>query len=377
MKPVVFFITSIAAGFALGAILGVARDELKPEPTKTFSSSIAIQRTSSSPPSPPDAKPRMKTHPASAVTTPPLKAELPASTWVPQTFNNCVPATTSMVLQHFGNSVGQNEIKQDLRTNPDDKNVFIDEMSVYLGERFDIEAKVRFNGTLDKLKLLVANGVYVVLENWLHPNEDIGHAILLRGYDDEKGILIADDSYLGKGTEFPYEEFVETQWKPFNFEYMPVYRKEKEELVKAVIGEEWDDRVMFRNAVARHLEAIARNESDVYAWFNLGSGYFGLGEYLLANNAFERAQAIGWPKRMLWYHVEPVQTKNKIGEYSKALELVGQALWANNSFAEAHLEAAIAWRGLGDEGKAKNEAKIALQFAPNLQKATDFLYTVE
>ena len=33
---------------------------------------------------------------------PGVKALLPGAKWVPQTFNNCGPATTSMVLQYFG-----------------------------------------------------------------------------------------------------------------------------------------------------------------------------------------------------------------------------------------------------------------------------------
>src|SRR3990167_2725190 len=33
-------------------------------------------------------------------------ALLPGAKWIPQTFNNCAPARTSMILQYFGSSVG-------------------------------------------------------------------------------------------------------------------------------------------------------------------------------------------------------------------------------------------------------------------------------
>src|SRR5258706_1266832 len=60
------------------------------------------------------------------------KALLPGAKWVPQTFNNCGPATTSMVLQYFGYDVNQNETKAHLRTNSDDKNVFTYEIADYM-----------------------------------------------------------------------------------------------------------------------------------------------------------------------------------------------------------------------------------------------------
>jgi hypothetical protein len=40
-------------------------------------------------------------------TEPGERALLPGATWVPQTFNNCGPATTSMILQYFGHTVSQ------------------------------------------------------------------------------------------------------------------------------------------------------------------------------------------------------------------------------------------------------------------------------
>src|SRR5687768_8845146 len=41
---------------------------------------------------------------------------LSASTWIPQTYNNCGPAATAMVLQHFGHNITQAATKARLRT---------------------------------------------------------------------------------------------------------------------------------------------------------------------------------------------------------------------------------------------------------------------
>src|SRR3989304_553807 len=86
---------------------------------------------------------------------------LPSAKWVPQTFNNCGPATTSMVLQYFGFNAGQEETKAALRTNSDDKNVFAYEIASYLRQDFQIESKILFNGNRETIKRLIANGIYV------------------------------------------------------------------------------------------------------------------------------------------------------------------------------------------------------------------------
>lgn len=299
------------------------------------------------------------------------KALLKGTKWVPQSFNNCGPATTSMVLGYFGHTVAQTVTKAALRTNEDDKNVFTYEMQDYLQKEYGISSKLMYNGDREVLKKLIANGFYVVVEDWLHPNEDIGHVTILRGYDDEKGVFIADDSYLGTDITYKYDQFEETQWKAFNREYLPVYLPDQEEKVKKIIDQSWDSKTMFEGAVKKAEEEIAKNDRDMYAYFNLGTSYYGLGEYEKAYEAFKKSQAIGWPKRMLWYQIQPVQTLNELGKYQEALAMADLGLWSNESFSELHVEKARAYKGLGDLSKARDEIQKALQYAPNLQSAKD------
>lgn len=300
-------------------------------------------------------------------------ALLPGAKWVPQTFNNCAPATASMILQYFGFSVDQNTIRAHLRTNVDDKNVFTYEIQEYLRKNYDIESKLLYNGNRETVKLLLANGIYVMVEDWLHPNEDIGHVTILRGYDDEQGVFIADDSFIGVNITYKYDEFEETQWKAFNREYLPMYKKEQEALVKKIVGEDWDEKIMYQKAVQKALQETSNNEKDMYAYFNLGTSYYALGEYQKASDAFEKSRKLGWPRRMLWYQIQPVQTLIKLKKYNEAIALADQGLWSNDTFAELHLEKARAYKGLGNTDKAKQEAQSALFHSPNFQKAKDFL----
>lgn len=303
---------------------------------------------------------------------PPDFVVLPAAKWVPQSFNNCGPATTSMVLQYFGYSVSQEETKSALRTNPDDKNVFTYEISDYLRENYNIESKLLYNGNAQTLKTLIANGIYVVVEDWLHSNEDIGHVTILRGFDDKKAVFIADDSYLGTNIKYPYEEFDKTQWKPFNREYLPVYKPEQKALVETIIGENWDEKTMFENAVEKNLADTLKDPEDMYAWFNLGTSYHALGKFQEAKDAFEKSKEIGWPKRMLWYQIQPIQTYNALGQFNQAIQLANLGIIGNDSFSELHLEKAIAYKGLGDTGKAHEEIEKALYYNPNYSEAKEF-----
>lgn len=303
----------------------------------------------------------------------PTSAILPGAKWVPQSFNNCGPATVSMILQYFGHNVNQNVTKSHLRTNPDDKNVFSYEISDYLKNQYGIESKLLYNGDIIIIKRLIANGFYVMVEDWLHPNEDIGHVTIIRGYDDNQGVLIADDSFIGVNIMYKYEEFERTQWKAFNREYMPIYRAEQEGLLKDIIGENWNERVMFENAIVKANSEIAQKDLDMYAYFNLGTSYYNLNQYDLARQSFEKARSIGWPKRMLWYQIQPIQTYNELGEYSLALELASLALAGNDSFAEVHFEKARSYKGLGEIQKARYEAERALFYSKDFVLAKELL----
>ncbi len=296
---------------------------------------------------------------------PGLSFDLPKAKWVPQTFNNCGPAATAMVLQYFGYSVSQIETKEHLRTNADDKNVFINEISSYIKNDYNVDNKVFFNGDLQTIKTLVTNGVYVVVEDWLHPNEDIGHVLIIHGFDDTEGVFIADDPFFGVGIKYPYKIWEEGQWKPYNREFMPVYLREKEGLVKSILGENWDEKTMYQNSVARNLKDTQTNPNDMYAWFNLGTSYYGLEEYEQAKNSFEKSQTIGWPHRMLWYNIQPVQTYNKLRLYQKAIDTANLGLWFNDNYAEMHYEKAYAYKKLGDEAKYKIELDKTLELDPN------------
>src|SRR3989338_5566497 len=128
--------------------------------------------------------------------------EIPSAAYVGQTFNNCGPATLSMVMSYFGKSVSQDVLRDQIRpyNNPqggvDDKSLFADEFVKY-AKQYGFEGIQRPDGDVTLLKTLIVNDIPIIVRTWLHPNEDIGHFRIVRGYD-ENG-FIQDDSYEGRG----------------------------------------------------------------------------------------------------------------------------------------------------------------------------------
>src|SRR5690606_28052814 len=71
------------------------------------------------------------------VKTPPDRYVIPSASYVGQTFNNCGPATLSMVMSYFGTQVSQDELREQMLpfNNPseglDDNSVYAAEFVVY------------------------------------------------------------------------------------------------------------------------------------------------------------------------------------------------------------------------------------------------------
>jgi hypothetical protein len=108
------------------------------------------------------------------------KALLPPTKVAYQTFNNCGPATLSMILSFYNISKTQKELAEEMRPyqhpkgDNDDKTIFPSEFVEWAG-KFGLKALHRPSGSIELLKLFTTNGIPVVIKTWLKPNEDIGH----------------------------------------------------------------------------------------------------------------------------------------------------------------------------------------------------------
>jgi len=253
-----------------------------------------------------------------------------------QRWNNCGPATLGIALSYFGYEFDQYYLAPILKPDPQDKNVNPEEMAQF-ARGLGLKAVVRVNGTITKVKQLLSLGFPVVVEQWFipHPNDEMGHYRVLRGYDDAKRAFVANDSYNGPEVWVPYGEF-DPLWQVFNRKYLVIYRPEDEALVKAAIGEDWDDETMYARALERAREEAALAPDNPFAWFNMGSDYLALGRPEEAVEAFERARAIGLPWRMLWYQFGPFEAYLATERYEEVLKLSEEVLSKAPNIEEIH-----------------------------------------
>jgi len=308
----------------------------------------------------------------------PSAAQLPGITHIWQTWNNCGPATLAMYMSYFGQHVKQDEVGAQLRPDPDDKNVSLEEMAAYARSR-GLSATVRVNGDAARLRRLLLAGVPVLIETWHQerPNDGMGHYRLLVGYDDGAGQWIAYDSFdtrdLVKGQPYagirlPYEE-TERLWAVFNRLYLVIYDADHAPAILPILNEDVDEATLWARALAHAQAETQARPDDPFAWFNLGSDLVALGRFPEAGQAYDRARRIGLPWRMLWYQFGPFQAYYEIGRYDEVIAL------AEHTIATARqTEEAFYWRGLaqkakGDANAARASWQRAIQLNPHYTDA--------
>ncbi|MBK8836754.1 MAG: C39 family peptidase [Anaerolineae bacterium] len=321
-----------------------------------------------------------------APTRPPLptRTPVPAPTYVPlktallrgfryerQTFNNCGPATTATLLSYFGRAENQTQVASVMRPNKDDKNVSpgeIVDFAVSLG----FGARVVIGADLAMLRGLVSNGLPVIVESWLipTPNDEMGHYILLKGYEDDT--LVFDDSFHGENLREESSTF-DARWKVFNRTVIVVWKAEQAGLARRLLGARADDRAMRDLALAAARADIDANPQDKFAWFNAGSTLVQMGEYTRAARAFDTARGLRLPWRMLWYQFGPYEAYFGAREYGTLVQLATQTLSTTNGLEESHLWRGRAYLAQGKAVDARVEFEAALKDNPNFAPARDAL----
>lgn len=295
-----------------------------------------------------------------------------------QRWSNCGPATLAMQLSYFGISRTQFDVANVVKPDPEDKNVTPEELVAYARSQ-GLRAVVRVNGDSDRMRLLLSNGIPVLIETWYErgPEDSMGHYRLLTGYDEAHQEWIAFDSFVMEGVsdKLPYQgirlpyDRMERLWWVFNRTYVLVYPADWEPLVMAIVGDDADDTRMWQRALEQAQTAIAADPQDAYAWFNLGSDLVALGHFAEAAAAYDQARAIGLPWRMAWYQFGPYRAYYETGRYADLIALSNQTIAAAGNIEEAFYWKGMALAAQGDPVGARLAWQRALQLNPNYQVA--------
>jgi hypothetical protein len=210
-----------------------------------------------------------------------------------QSLNNCGPASVVMALSSFGVDVSQETARLPLRGPGILSGMGPQRVSGWVNENFGLRSVWRNNGTNDLLRRLVANGFAPMVTQWMQDPQvsRIAHWRVVRGYDDAAGTFYVNDPMLGHMVPLSYQWF-QNNWQPFSYRYMVIYDPKDEALLKAIVGEDWNDAKMRRNFYERtKVEAYAQDSSA--AWLAYGEASYGYGSFNEAVAAFERGMSLG------------------------------------------------------------------------------------
>lgn len=287
-----------------------------------------------------------------------------------QRWNNCGPTTLEMALSFFGHHHSQAEIAAVLKPDPDDKNVRPDEMAAY-ATTDGINVALRVNGTLDRIKLFLSNGLPVVVETGFDPPRAhegwMGHYRLVTAYDDQN--WITQDSYDGPNVPVALDA-LDADWKAFNRTYLVLYTDAQAPVVPAILGDDVNDAAMYSHAFERAQQEFSANPQDAFAAFNLGSSLVGLKRYPEAAAAFDRARLLKLPWRMLWYQFGPYQAYYRAGRYDELIALANATLAVADDLEESHYYKGLSLQALGNTAEARREFTTALRYNKNYADAS-------
>ena len=307
-----------------------------------------------------------------------------------QQFNNCAPASLSMVLSHWGWGGDQFQTSAYLRPSfeTDDKNVNPFEIVDYVQKNTQFDAVWRVGGNLDLLKRLLAAGYPVLIEKGLsdpHDHAWLGHYQVLSGYDDAKAQFLVYDSYEGPPEAYGVSYDVIAQfWRHFNFVYVVVFPRDRTADVRSILGANSDPQTNFQSAaqVASAETGSLTGREQFFAWFNLGSNLVYLQDYANAARAYDHAFALyavlpydERPWRLLWYLDGPYPAYYYTGRYQDVIDLAHTALL---NVDKPVLEETYYWRGmakeaLDDRAGAVEDLTRAATLNPNSTPAAEEL----
>lgn len=363
-------------------------------PRALFDSPQVTPTSGPSPLPPPSLTPTQIPSPSPTATPSPTPTPIPTHTPTPwptlplaiflepmdheyQKLNNCGPVSLAAAASFFGEGITQFDAAEAVKGGPEDKNVSPQEMVSYL-HSLGLGAVYRVNGDEELMKQLLANDLPVIVHQWLARPQDgvlVGHYRVLRGYDTNRDLFIANDPYTGPQFSISRAQF-DDWWRPFNRGYIPVYRPEQEALVAAILGDDWDEETNHRHALAQ-AQAETQTLGDGYAFFNLGDEYLALGDPAAAVAAYDKAFAFEFPDHFLWYQFGPLEALNQVGDYQRVLDTSEQVIAQAGELEEARLQRGLAYLGLGDPAAARAEIEKALAANPHYDKAIAALDRLE
>jgi hypothetical protein len=301
---------------------------------------------------------------------PPVKKILKNDYHIFQSFNNCGPASFSMALSYYGINVSQKTLGDELRPyqvaggDNDDKSVTLEEIADKAKD-YKLTAYHRPSGDIEKIKMFITYDMPILTRTWLKTNDDIGHYRVIKGYDDERKIIVQDDSLQGKNLEYTYDEFFEI-WKKYNYEYVVLVPEDKVSKAEAILGVDLDEKAAWQKSIELSKAELKKNPNDIYAGFNLSVALYKTKDYKDSIEAFEKVED-KIASRTLWYQIEPILAYYQLGDYDRVFEISDQILNNHNrAYSELYILRGKIYEKQNKITQAKSEFDKARLYNKNI-----------
>ena len=296
-------------------------------------------------------------------------------------WNYCAPATLAMSLSYWGWQGDRATIGPVIKPFEKDKNVMPYEMQDYIQTHTNLKSVLRYGGTLDALKALVAEGFPVLIEKGIIiPDYNgklgwVGHYGVINGYDDVRQEFTTQDSYFQENYIVSYADLLH-DWQAFNNVFLVVYSEDREAQVMQTLGAYADetDSIQIALQAATGQSAVAQGVDQFFATFNRASSLVQLTDYQGAAAVYDAAFALMGklpqterPWRIMWYQTGPYYAYYFSGRYQDVEELATTTI---DAAAEPYLEESFVWRArariaLGDSTGATEDIKKSLEYHPD------------
>ena len=277
-------------------------------------------------------------------------------------WNYCAPSNLAMQLSFWGWKGKRTDIGAVVKPVDLDKNVMPYELADYVNSNTDYKAIVRYGGTVDVLKKIVAAGFPVLVEKGVYFPEAatgqvswMGHYNIVLGYDDASQQFITHDSFLpdGKFKHFGYDE-LKQQWRAFDYIFLIVYPSDHWDTLAQALGSYADENQSYTLA-----QDIATNEmgsttgvDHFFAIFNRGTNLVKQQDFLGAAGVYDEAYNFYAtlpekirPYRMTWYQTGPYFSYYYAGRYHDVVTLADTTL---GSTPDPYLEESYYWRSMAE-----------------------------
>lgn len=204
---------------------------------------------------------------------------------IPQTLNNCGPASIAEVLAYWGIWRTQGQVQAVLRVDGLGRGMAPFGVPSY-ARSLGLRALVGVGGTQALIKALVSNGFPVIVSQMVSVTDPIGHYRPIEAYDDRQGVFIASDPYLGPSHAISYADFARI-WTQRGEGFMMLYSPSRQSLLNAVLATVgWNKTRAYQADLARLQARLRRGGPSP----GFGGGLAPISGYRYLGLAWDEAQ---------------------------------------------------------------------------------------